>query len=291
MFDRYGFPVQVQKWIVGKKIPRPTDTLQDLNVRQSGLTVFLYLLSGKAVGLRRSDAERVLRGNNAPASLPGSAASGNSVAVTSAETPTITVQTQMRRAASEPSLSGSGQGERYMPSAAAARSDPLPPVNHSPPASLLPNQENLSGPATLPAMFQPGMTIDEIRNLVAQQAGGQGGAANPPDPPPQEAFVNNLLAVAPQTEQDGRLVGWNCSVCTYLNQPTRPGCEMCSADRPTNYVVPDGTMLDERERIRIASEERSEALFQQVCILFTSAVWFVVCCHGKARQELDTVCC
>ncbi|XP_026722855.1 sharpin, partial [Athene cunicularia] len=26
--------------------------------------------------------------------------------------------------------------------------------------------------------------------------------------------------------------GWSCPKCTFINKPTRPGCEMCSADRP-----------------------------------------------------------
>jgi len=34
--------------------------------------------------------------------------------------------------------------------------------------------------------------------------------------------------------------GWNCSKCTYLNEPYRPGCKMCSAERPENYEVPVG---------------------------------------------------
>ena len=146
---------------------------------------------------------------------------------------------------------------------AASRTDPLPRVNQSPPASL-PNQGNLSGLGTLPATFRPGMGIDELRNLLSQQFRNQGDS-NPPDPPPQEAFVNNLVDPEQRAEEDGQPVGWTCSVCTYINQPTRPGCEMCSSDRPANYVVPDGSRLDERERSRIAAEEREEELFQQVC--------------------------
>ena len=32
--------------------------------------------------------------------------------------------------------------------------------------------------------------------------------------------------------------GWNCTVCTFLNEPFRPGCKMCSADRPEGYEPP-----------------------------------------------------
>lgn len=242
---------------MGKKIPKPQDTLRDLNVRQSGHTVFLYLLSGKKVGLRKSDAEQLGRGNSASTSLPVSAASS------SAQT-TAAASTQMRRATS--TLSLSGQGERS--SLSASRPAPLPTVHHSPPTSFQ-NPEN-SGPATMPAMFQPGMTIDQLRNMLNQQYGSQGDVSNPADPPQEEAFLNNLEIAQQPTEEGVRALGWTCPVCTYINLPTRPGCEMCSSDRPADYVVPDGTRLDERERTRIAAEERSEALFQQVCVIHTN---------------------
>ena len=248
----------MQTWIVGKKIPRPQDTLQDLNVRQSGHTVFLYLLSGKTVGLRKSDAERLGRGNSASTSLPVSAAS--SAAETAA------ASTQMRRATSTPSLPF--QGERS--TLTACRTEPLPAVSHSPPTSLQ-NREPATMPATMPAAFQPGMTIDQVRNVLNQQQhGSQGDVSSPTNPPQEEAFVNNLEIAQQPTEEDGQAFGWTCPTCTYINQPTRPGCEMCSSDRPSNYVVPDGTRLDERERSRIAAEERSEALFRQVCTVHTN---------------------
>ena len=244
---------------MGKKIPRPQDTLQELNVRQSGHTVFLYLLSGKTAGLRKSDAERLGRGNSASTSSPVSAASSAGAATTAA------ASTQMRRATSTPSLTV--QGERSTLSA--SRTEPLPVLHHSPPPSL-PNRETLSGPTTMPAAFQPGTTIDQLRNFLNQQCGSQGDVSNHPDPPQEEAFVNNLETAQQPTQEDGRALGWTCPTCTYINQPTRPGCEMCSSDRPADYVVPDGTRLDERERSRIAAEERSEALFQQVCIAHTN---------------------
>ena len=243
---------------MGKRISRPQDTLRDLNVRQSGHTVFLYLLSGKTVGLRKSDAERLGRGNSASTSLPGSVASS------AAET-TAAASTQLRRTTSTPTLSGPGERSTL----SASRMEPLPTVHHSPPTSFQ-NPEN-SGPATMPATFQPGMTIDQIHNMLNQrQYGSQGNLSNSADPSQEEAFVNNLETAQQPTEEDGRALGWTCPACTYINQPTRPGCEMCSSDRPADYVVPDGTRLDESERTRIAAEERSEALFQQVCAIHTN---------------------
>ncbi|XP_072007147.1 ranBP-type and C3HC4-type zinc finger-containing protein 1-like isoform X2 [Engystomops pustulosus] len=51
--------------------------------------------------------------------------------------------------------------------------------------------------------------------------------------------------------------GWSCPQCTYINKPTRPGCEMCSADRPADYVVPQEYTPDETERRRLQQEKDS----------------------------------
>jgi len=50
------------------------------------------------------------------------------------------------------------------------------------------------------------------------------------------------------------LKGWACTQCTYKNVPTRPGCEVCGADRPDDYVVPDDVPITESERVRLQQE-------------------------------------
>lgn len=246
VFDRFSFPVQVQKWIIGKKIPKPTETLLDLNVRQTGHTVFLYLLSGKTVGLRRSDTDQLGRSHAVSVSSTASGSAGTRVPLERApDSPG-----PLRRTTSIPEFVGVSQ-----PS---GRSERLPTVQDSPPSSFS-NHEQLSGPTTLPTNLPQKATIGQLRDMF-QQLRGQGDLGSSPDP--QGSFVNNLLAAQPAAEEWPR-DGWTCAMCTFINQPTRPGCEMCSADRPQGYVVPDGASLDERERQRIAEEERSEALFQQ----------------------------
>ena len=32
--------------------------------------------------------------------------------------------------------------------------------------------------------------------------------------------------------------GWECPSCTFLNEPKRPGCEICTTERPADYVIP-----------------------------------------------------
>lgn len=251
VFDRFSFPVQVQRWIIGKKIPKPTETLLDLNVKQSGHTVFLYLLSGKTVGLRRTDADRIERNHAAPAS---GGAGTRAPRIRAPDSPGPLSRTM---SASTPNLSDQRAGQA---SSVAGRSERLPTVQDSPPSSVT-NQEQ-SGPVTLPTNLPPAPTIDQLRDIL-QHMNGPGDPRSSPNPASQESFVNNLVLTAQPAEEERQPEGWVCGACTYINQPTRPGCEICSADRPQGYVVPDGARLDERERQRIAEEERSEALFQQ----------------------------
>ncbi|XP_021239293.1 ranBP-type and C3HC4-type zinc finger-containing protein 1-like, partial [Numida meleagris] len=57
--------------------------------------------------------------------------------------------------------------------------------------------------------------------------------------------------------------GWSCPKCTYINKPTRPGCEMCSTDRPPDYVVPGGYEPDEMELWRMQQEQEGMLQYQQ----------------------------
>ena len=265
---------------MGKRVPKPEDTLHDLHIRQSGVTVFLYLLSGKTVGLRRSDVALFGRGDAGPTSSTVSAASISSNTGVTSSTTTAT-SGLIRHAESVPNLTTVQSEPRVL--AASNRAEQFNPI----PPSSVPSQGENSGPATLPPI-RLGMTISDMRNLIAQRSGDQGDASgNPPNLPSQEAFVNNLLEPVEQqqAEVDEGPEGWTCRACTYINAPTRPGCEMCSADRPADYVVPAGVQLDERERNRIAAEEREEALFQQVCSRSIFLVSLVAYLGSLARRH------
>uniref|UniRef100_A0A8C0MMI2 RANBP2-type and C3HC4-type zinc finger containing 1 n=1 Tax=Canis lupus familiaris TaxID=9615 RepID=A0A8C0MMI2_CANLF len=86
-----------------------------------------------------------------------------------------------------------------------------------------------------PALTRPG---------VPQEPGrGQPDAA--PEPPP---------------------VGWQCPGCTFINKPTRPGCEMCCRARPEAYQVPASYQPDEEERARLAGEEEALRQYQQLLL-------------------------
>ncbi|RXN04352.1 ranBP-type and C3HC4-type zinc finger-containing 1-like protein [Labeo rohita] len=65
-------------------------------------------------------------------------------------------------------------------------------------------------------------------------------------------------------KEDRRIdVGWSCPGCTFLNKPTRPGCEMCGTERPDNYVVPDMYQPDEAETRRLQQEELASLQYEQ----------------------------
>ncbi|XP_030342940.1 sharpin isoform X2 [Strigops habroptila] len=91
-------------------------------------------------------------------------------------------------------------------------------------------------------------TGDISQYLDSLQLGDTIGAqAKPPSPSP------------PSPEQ----AGWPCPQCTFINKPTRPGCEMCSGARPDDYVIPSAHRPDERERRRLQQEQEGMRQYQQ----------------------------
>ena len=60
-------------------------------------------------------------------------------------------------------------------------------------------------------------------------------------------------------------VGWRCDACTFANEPTRPGCQMCGADRPADYVLPQMPYkMTDKERKRLDKVEEEERLAREV---------------------------
>ncbi|XP_068450568.1 ranBP-type and C3HC4-type zinc finger-containing protein 1 [Clinocottus analis] len=77
-------------------------------------------------------------------------------------------------------------------------------------------------------------------------------ATLPPPPPPPKP------AVLPKPQ-----LGWPCTVCTFVNKPTRPGCEMCGGDRPEDYQVPDIYQPDQQEVLRLHLENLAMLQYEQ----------------------------
>ncbi|XP_069035530.1 ranBP-type and C3HC4-type zinc finger-containing protein 1 isoform X2 [Lepisosteus oculatus] len=85
------------------------------------------------------------------------------------------------------------------------------------------------------------------------------GATGPPPPLlPKRAALPAPPMLPPKPKP-----GWECPQCTFVNKPTRPGCEMCSADRPAGYQVPAVYQPDEDEARWLQQEEAACQLYQQ----------------------------
>ena len=81
------------------------------------------------------------------------------------------------------------------------------------------------------------------RHMVAvypPEARGPPETRGPPDirgPPVQYPAPQPEPVVPRPPPPAARQVGWSCPKCTFINKPRRPGCEICSADRPADYQV------------------------------------------------------
>ncbi|XP_044309189.1 sharpin, partial [Varanus komodoensis] len=78
--------------------------------------------------------------------------------------------------------------------------------------------------------------------------------------PPSPARAPAASTAAPPSPVQA---GWPCPTCTFINKPTRPGCEMCSADRPAHYTVPGSYKPDEAELWRMQQEEEGVLQYQK----------------------------
>ena len=67
MFVEYKFPVQVQRWIMGRRIPKDTETLFENGIGISGGNVYLYLVSAEKVGVTKRQVELERTSMNQPA--------------------------------------------------------------------------------------------------------------------------------------------------------------------------------------------------------------------------------
>lgn len=93
-----------------------------------------------------------------------------------------------------------------------------------------------------------------------------------PDAAPESPPVSCLTFVPcppckaqqPSSQPICTQVGWQCPGCTFINKPTRPGCEMCCRARPETYQIPASYQPDEEERARLAGEEEALRQYQQV---------------------------
>ncbi|KAK2861855.1 hypothetical protein Q5P01_001388 [Channa striata] len=78
----------------------------------------------------------------------------------------------------------------------------------------------------------------------------------PPVPPKPPTVAKPAVPPKPQ-------LGWACTVCTFVNKPTRPGCEMCGEERPDDYEVPEIYQPDHAEAQRLQQEQLAMLQYEQ----------------------------
>jgi len=74
-----------------------------------------------------------------------------------------------------------------------------------------------------------------------------------------------LLATKPEKNEVLQpTFGWICTSCTYVNQPTRPGCEMCSTPRPDDFKLPPDYIPTADEQELMKKQKYSDELFKKM---------------------------
>ncbi|XP_068094333.1 ranBP-type and C3HC4-type zinc finger-containing protein 1-like [Hyperolius riggenbachi] len=119
-------------------------------------------------------------------------------------------------------------------------------------AKLTPQDQYGNGSYTLPPRLPPPGADDHRRaNTLPNRPIARPVVNNSrPEMMDISAHLNPGQAAPPSPVQ----IGWACPTCTYINVPTRPGCEMCSMERPIDYIVPEGYKPDDSERRRLQQE-------------------------------------
>ncbi|XP_071116528.1 ranBP-type and C3HC4-type zinc finger-containing protein 1-like [Haliotis cracherodii] len=268
MYLEYEFPVEVQRWIIGKKIPQDRDTLHRCNIRTSGHTVYLYLATARSVNLEPNQMDMM----NATGGRPPPEMSGDYMTMTALRQPLRGQGAAGQRSSRPPSRqqsnasTGSGSTLSHLSEASSQESfaDPL----------------RASGSA--PSVGQNKGQGQNVGRGQRQGSGrgqgqfvGRGGAHGPIrsaqdvlDEPaligssPQRAAGGGLLA-ASSTASPAETLGWECPACTFINKPTRPGCELCGGDRPPDYEVPIGYIMTKEELCWLADREDQERMVQE----------------------------
>ncbi|XP_016388315.1 ranBP-type and C3HC4-type zinc finger-containing protein 1-like [Sinocyclocheilus rhinocerous] len=106
-----------------------------------------------------------------------------------------------------------------MPTAAAPPNASLGPT----PAPSGPGSHDWRGYSTLPSRLSHSST-------------GSSGCG--PEKPCVSDIINlEMLQLGSKLKSSNTQSGWSCPSCTFINKSTRPGCEICSTDRPDHSSV------------------------------------------------------
>ncbi|KAH3772946.1 hypothetical protein DPMN_174293 [Dreissena polymorpha] len=274
MLVKHGFPTEVQNWIIGKRIRLDNETLGSCKVKAPGCEAYLYIVSAESRGLKKEEyfnrdrpqgpmgaggamaqpVGAILPPMGAVAQLVGAvgrpvgpiAPVGGVGRIVAAMDPGVNQKPVIKKETVPPS---------QRPEAVMGDKMNFPKVN----LNLKEDKKNVE---KLPSPLQQGrveakvharvqQSSDEIRHVLGQVA----------------YQMNNMNIDEPRgrqpVEDEEPVQGWSCTACTFINQPTRPGCELCSAPRPADYVIPADYVMTEAERLRQDEEELLEQQTRQ----------------------------
>ncbi|XP_056290201.1 ranBP-type and C3HC4-type zinc finger-containing protein 1 [Pseudoliparis swirei] len=132
----------------------------------------------------------------------------------------------------------------------------------SPPSLSLPTPPltatSANGPSSLDR--RPYVTLPTKLHTSSNTGGNERGNISEISDPINLEMSQLNKALSPSTASTK---GWSCPSCTYINKPTRPGCEICSTNRPDSYVIPGGYRPDALELRRIQQEKEAVQQYQQ----------------------------
>ncbi|XP_076470745.1 ranBP-type and C3HC4-type zinc finger-containing protein 1-like isoform X2 [Babylonia areolata] len=259
---KYNFPVEVQKWIIGRRIPGDEETLSKCDVTTPGHTLYLYLLNARAANLSRDDGKRHRQGQISSdyetMNPPLTAMRGVQASVT---TPMSGPDQDPTSQMVQGGPLGTGGANRQQSQLSAASSTASLGAASFALSDFRANLEPGSGPNSgsrgsegrggSPGAGKGGLAEGGgVAQSLLTAGGGRAVDTHTLQAPPQDFTLNQEL-------------GWSCPQCTFINQPTRPGCEICGSPRPTDYQVPSDVIVSDEERDRLAREQQMEVYLQQ----------------------------
>ncbi|XP_019636889.1 PREDICTED: ranBP-type and C3HC4-type zinc finger-containing protein 1-like [Branchiostoma belcheri] len=131
---------------------------------------------------------------------------------------------------------------------------PVTPVTVAPATPAPPRMGLADTQAVVNAVLDPQRPAQQQQQQQQEHVLLQGAAA---------ASLQHQQQAAARASPAVQAVGWSCPACTYVNQPTRPGCEICGTPRPEDYRVPENYVPDQEERERLRKEQQAEEMYQQ----------------------------
>uniref|UniRef100_A0A0B7BCW6 RanBP-type and C3HC4-type zinc finger-containing protein 1 n=1 Tax=Arion vulgaris TaxID=1028688 RepID=A0A0B7BCW6_9EUPU len=248
---KYNFPEEVQRWIIGKKIPENENKLSQCSVKGSGHTLYLYLVTARSVGLSKQDYDMRHRALQSPEPLwpvplspleTQSHSSSNNTSPALASSPVLGME--------EIGLGHSTYGMTRQTSRRSLNSG----------SNII--QEMLMGP-----------NLSSLATLDSRQKSASlENAANGMELWGNEFIESSIASThstyrlrepSPTHPPETEKIGWVCPKCTFINLPVRPGCEMCTGPKPPGYKVPSGYHMTPEERMLLENDQLLEKMTRE----------------------------